>query len=268
MTTTDATYRKEIVFDRESRDYAMRLDGELVGYARSYHEAEITLDELVFELLSSGATATASALDGDSDADECAAEVVGMLVEVAQTEIAHTNAPDCPCDECMRTSYAYLNTLPSLPVDVAALVIRGDEPVQHSACVAEPIGQCYVCDAAAWQSDAYGPVCPSHSAVLDEWKEQQAIEARQRCLLCGGDHSAEDRPRIHPIDATPLLLEADAVIGRLYCPNCAGVLCSFCGDDHADSACPLPGSALDPALPRGARGVVCGIKNDRKARKQ
>lgn len=74
MTTTDATYRKEIVFDRESRDYAMRLDGELVGYARSYHEAEITLDELVFELLSSGATATASALDGDSDADECAAE--------------------------------------------------------------------------------------------------------------------------------------------------------------------------------------------------
>jgi len=72
MTTTDATYRKEIVFDRESRDYAMYLDGELVGYARTYHEAEITLDELVFELMSHGATATASALDGDSDADECA----------------------------------------------------------------------------------------------------------------------------------------------------------------------------------------------------
>ena len=188
MTTTDATYRKEICYDRESRDYAMRLDGELVGYARTHHEAEVTLDELVFELLSSGATATASALDGDSDADECAAEVVGMLVEVAQTDAAHTNAPDCPCDECMRISYAYLNTLPSLPVDVAALVIRGEDPTRVSAVLAH----------------------------------REEINFRQRCLLCGGDHSAEDCPRIHPIDATALLEEADAVIGRLYCPNCLG----------------------------------------------
>jgi transcription elongation factor Elf1 len=246
-----------------------------VGTFDTHHEAEVTLDELVFELLSSGATATATQLDGGSDADECAAEVVGMLVEVAQTETAHTNAPDCCCDACMRASYAYLNTLPSLPVDVAALVIRGDEPVQHSACVAEPIGQCYVCDAAAWQSDAYGPVCPSHSAVLDEWKEQQAIEARQRCLLCGGDHSAENCPRIHPIDVTPLLLEVDALLDQVaqhpgpncYCPDCtraaerliidafmtrlrfdAGVLCSFCGDEHADSACPQKRPLLAPRV--------------------
>lgn len=45
-------YRKEIVFDRETRDYAMYLDGELVGFARTYREAEITLDQLVFELIS------------------------------------------------------------------------------------------------------------------------------------------------------------------------------------------------------------------------
>ena len=45
-------YRKEIVYDRETRDFAMYLDGELVGYARTYHEAEITLDLLVFELMS------------------------------------------------------------------------------------------------------------------------------------------------------------------------------------------------------------------------
>lgn len=44
-------YRKEIRFDRDSRDYAMYLDGELIGYARTYHEAEITLDQLVFELM-------------------------------------------------------------------------------------------------------------------------------------------------------------------------------------------------------------------------
>jgi len=45
-------YRKEIVYDRETHDYAMYLDGELVGFARTYHEAEVTLDQLVFELMS------------------------------------------------------------------------------------------------------------------------------------------------------------------------------------------------------------------------
>ncbi len=44
-------YRKEIVYCRDTRDYAMYLDGELVGFARTYHEAETTLDQLVFELM-------------------------------------------------------------------------------------------------------------------------------------------------------------------------------------------------------------------------
>ena len=45
-------YTKEIAYDRETRDYAMHLDGELVGFARNYHEAEIKLDQIVFELMS------------------------------------------------------------------------------------------------------------------------------------------------------------------------------------------------------------------------
>ena len=47
-------YRKEIKYDQETRDYAMFLDGELIGFARTYHEAEITLDRLVFELMIGG----------------------------------------------------------------------------------------------------------------------------------------------------------------------------------------------------------------------
>jgi hypothetical protein len=53
MTTTAPTYRKEIQYDRQTHDYAMYIDGELVGFARTYHDAEVTLDQLVFELLSS-----------------------------------------------------------------------------------------------------------------------------------------------------------------------------------------------------------------------
>jgi len=44
-------YKKEIVFDPETRDFAMYLDGELVGFARTYREAEETLNQLVFELM-------------------------------------------------------------------------------------------------------------------------------------------------------------------------------------------------------------------------
>lgn len=67
-------YRKEIVYDRDAREYAMYLDGELVAFARSYHAAEIALDQLVFELLSGGAAHTATELDSGSDPDTMAAE--------------------------------------------------------------------------------------------------------------------------------------------------------------------------------------------------
>lgn len=42
---------REIVFDRDTREYAMTLDGEHVGFARTYHEGEVTLDTLVREIL-------------------------------------------------------------------------------------------------------------------------------------------------------------------------------------------------------------------------
>jgi hypothetical protein len=45
-------YEKEIVYDPQTRDFAMYLDKELVGFARTYQEAEVTLDQLVYELLS------------------------------------------------------------------------------------------------------------------------------------------------------------------------------------------------------------------------
>jgi hypothetical protein len=44
-------YEKAIIYDPETRDFAMYLDGELVGFARTYQEAEATLDELVYELI-------------------------------------------------------------------------------------------------------------------------------------------------------------------------------------------------------------------------
>lgn len=44
-------YRKEIVYDRETRDFALYLDGQLVGFAKTRAEAEAELDALVYRLL-------------------------------------------------------------------------------------------------------------------------------------------------------------------------------------------------------------------------
>jgi hypothetical protein len=45
-------YRKLITYDRRSGDFAMYLNGELVGYAATYLQAESNLNTLVYELLS------------------------------------------------------------------------------------------------------------------------------------------------------------------------------------------------------------------------
>lgn len=48
-----ASYKREIKYDRETKDYGLYLDGELVGYACTVVQGERTLDALVFELLNS-----------------------------------------------------------------------------------------------------------------------------------------------------------------------------------------------------------------------
>lgn len=42
--------RVSIEYDRAMGDYAMTLDGELVGWASTYHHAEVTLQEVMAEL--------------------------------------------------------------------------------------------------------------------------------------------------------------------------------------------------------------------------
>lgn len=45
-------YLKEIIYDRETRSFALYLDGQLVGYANNYHEADSMLDQLIFQIQS------------------------------------------------------------------------------------------------------------------------------------------------------------------------------------------------------------------------
>ncbi|GAB4195908.1 MAG: hypothetical protein OHK0022_12940 [Roseiflexaceae bacterium] len=49
--TTTPALARSITYDRTARDFLMRLGGEPIGYARTYHQAEITLEALATEVL-------------------------------------------------------------------------------------------------------------------------------------------------------------------------------------------------------------------------
>lgn len=57
----DSTFTRSIRYDRSTKDYAAYLNGELVGFASSYTQAETMLDQLVLSLLSSEYTTEAAA---------------------------------------------------------------------------------------------------------------------------------------------------------------------------------------------------------------
>lgn len=98
-------YTKEIVYDHEAHDYAMYLGGELAGYARSYHEAEATLDQLVFELMS-----------GERDWSDMSAPAR-----------CHTCGSDgSPCVDCNPLPPAFPAAVDLTPVDFLARCADGE----------------------------------------------------------------------------------------------------------------------------------------------
>jgi hypothetical protein len=50
-------FEKAITYNATRRDFEMWLDGELIGYARTYGDAERTLNEVIAEIIASAITA-------------------------------------------------------------------------------------------------------------------------------------------------------------------------------------------------------------------
>lgn len=75
-------YVREITYSRKTRDYEMRLDGETVGYANTYRDAEVTLDQLVHSLLSH----PQSVADAIIDRLETEATSADMVADAAEME--------------------------------------------------------------------------------------------------------------------------------------------------------------------------------------
>ena len=110
---TTATFEKSIAYDRETRDFAARLNGELIGYFGNYSDAENALDQVAYDQLMDGVALTAAELDGGSDADTMAEEVAAAVVAhnpgihvnqytvtLSQPDQAFSYELRALCDEC------------------------------------------------------------------------------------------------------------------------------------------------------------------------
>ena len=84
---TTAAFAKAIDFDRETRDFRLSLDGEFVGYAKSFYEGEETLDALAFNRLREARQAVRDDVEARADADAAAedAEADAWLVRDTET---------------------------------------------------------------------------------------------------------------------------------------------------------------------------------------
>lgn len=151
--TSAPAFRKEIVYDRESRDYAMYLNGELVGFARTYHRAEVELDERVYEQLSRHA-------DESHVCGDCGA----ALSDLGQCEECQERAAWIGACEFESNLQADADDETDDPEPGAPLTLP-----QAVALAVNGPDACYVCGAAAWQRDYLGPLCPGHFAVIEEY---------------------------------------------------------------------------------------------------
>jgi hypothetical protein len=110
---------KEIVFDRETRDYAMYYEGQLIGWARSYSDAEVILNAYVYELLTHTQTETADivaevAASVEADAPILCCPACGEVLDCE-------NTPDEVLWSCPRGCDVWVWWLAT---EAAALVMR------------------------------------------------------------------------------------------------------------------------------------------------
>lgn len=215
-------YRKEIVYDRETRDYAMYLDSELVGFAKTYHDGEVALDQLVFELISGEAFRTAVPVeaapdvaddrahrttdsaddpfnDGPSQEEQAAsAKTVRLFrprlfsyADLGSQAAAHTCGDDCACLAC-RAEY--------------------DNAPAGQCFPDEPLGECALDGRPAWSLDEtlVAPLCPDHKEQEREWIANRELER---------DRDAVEEQRLRDADADEPRIGSTYLTGVYVAPE-------------------------------------------------
>lgn len=118
-------HTKEIRYDRITKDFALYLNGELIGYASSYSEGESRLNELVYDLLRRASHADIS--DLTPEAAEVALEVnaalVGDVIEGNEIEAVVAEGAAAPTSEMVAGPGTEKTTYVNTPIDALARTI-------------------------------------------------------------------------------------------------------------------------------------------------
>lgn len=255
MTTTDtATFRREIKFDRVTKDYACYLDGDFKGYAPTYSDGETLLDQIAYDLLSAGMHRTATELDGGSNADTVAEEVAATVVVPEQLPVGWVRMPE------------------------------GDILDADGMRAQLPSSLCPDCQGAGWvpngwgtgdQAGGWADTCACQDGASDDYGDALAEDAQGTYNgRTDIDPPVDDptplpppweRPAARPLsDVAELAVEISAVDGLALAEarqlaadhlqrvtHAAGTVCTNCGNyGHSSADCPYAPLPLPKPRPR------------------
>lgn len=189
MTTLTDTFRKEIKFDRQSKDFACYLDGEFVGYAASYSAGEALLDQIAYDLLADGAALSAAQFAGGSEPDTCAAEVAAAVLVACPDcgEIYCTCDPPAP--EPQPSPRPPHGPQP-FPFTVSALLAEADQvmaEVHYAAVNLSDRERCPFC---------CGPHAAERCPLKRRTHQLDLVVRPRHCGNCGGEHSIQACPEL------------------------------------------------------------------------
>lgn len=192
---TTPRYEKRIQYDRETRDYAMYLGGEIVGYAGTYLEGEQALSSLVSDMLTHLPPAPREV--------ECeACEGDGRVPSFAATGRYDGGYTD-DCQACEGRGV--------VPVEVSAPKDRACTGLEH------PCGK----PATHFSSILLGSDIAGRPVVADEslcdecYAIQQSWQPTDTCHACRGSHATQKCPEIHQLLFAPVEPSVQAGFERL-----------------------------------------------------
>ncbi len=253
MTTTTDTFRKEIAYDRETRDFRATLDGNYIGHFANYSEAEVALDAVAYDLLMDGQALTATDLDGGSDADQVAEEVAAAVVVPAADVLssddaltlldaintAHQNGLDTTGTRGWLAGYGYKTKLSAM---TGAWVPDGNGHgwryvTGERITPAEP--RCPYCDDTG--------LIPNGSGTGDQsggWADTCECQDPEPPTAPTPAPYPSPLPPIgpYPLAADALLVEADRVMAEVHYAAATIISrpsCPYCLGPHHPDICPL-----------------------------
>jgi hypothetical protein len=173
--TTIPTEGKAIIYDRETKDFACYLEGQFIGYARTYFDAETKINKLAYEQL-----AHEQATSADIAAD-VAADVAATVLTLEQQLDVMRRAAVILREGAMDFEMA---------IRIAWDLVAASVPAAHCPTCGSDGSPCVDCNPLVLPVSTSGPVCRGCGNYSSELKHGLCPACRITALTPGGNHGA------------------------------------------------------------------------------